>query len=201
MTTEAYDRLQDLAWRLSGKVKELERRNAELEATLARNIEGALKAKAEELRSIQHLSVFHSALRVANKVADELDALRSSSASGPAAQEKRCAVLDAYWKAQDLWSSQCFCFTSAPESLRREAHEVARDGFNAIEQLLSPLVAPWLRAEHEAAAKQAKDAKAAQGEEPRYCTCTANGIEIPAAHSADCRMRKPRRADEQERSE
>jgi len=49
MTTEAYDRLQDLAWRLSGKVKELERRNAELEATLARNIEGALKAKAEEL--------------------------------------------------------------------------------------------------------------------------------------------------------
>jgi hypothetical protein len=26
--------------------------------------------------------------------------------------------------------------------------------------------------------------------EPRYCTCAANGIELPTAHATDCRMRK-----------
>jgi hypothetical protein len=32
-------------------------------------------------------------------------------------------------------------------------------------------------------------------EEPRYCTCAANGIELPTAHAKDCRMSKPAREE------
>jgi hypothetical protein len=41
-------------------------------------------------------------------------------------------IVAAYEKAADEWCAQCFCFTSAPETLRRAAHEAAREGFGAI---------------------------------------------------------------------
>jgi hypothetical protein len=69
-------------------------------------------------------------------------------------------IVNAYQKAQELWSSQCFCFTSAPETVRRAAHEVARDGFNELAGILGPLARPVLDAEYRAAEAEAKKASA-----------------------------------------
>jgi hypothetical protein len=65
-------------------------------------------------------------------------------------------IVAAYEKAVDEWSAQCFCFTSAPEALRRNAHEAAREGFAAIRDILGPLARPILDAEYKAAEQQAK---------------------------------------------
>jgi hypothetical protein len=57
-------------------------------------------------------------------------------------------IVEAYQAAQDSWSAQCFCFTSAPESMRRDAHEVAREGFDRLVKILGPLARPILDAEY-----------------------------------------------------
>lgn len=104
--------------------------------------------------------------------ADELEALHADAAhtlqdAGGAREQ----LIAAYREAQDNWSAQCFCFTSAPEQLRRDAHQAARDGFNELVMLLGPIVRPWLQAEYkeaEAAAKAEKlHADAAHPRAPR----------------------------------
>jgi hypothetical protein len=75
-------------------------------------------------------------------------------------------IVAAYEKAVDEWSAQCFCFTSAPEALRRNAHEAAREGFAAIRDILGPLARPILDAEYKAAEQQAKSAALPRVPEP-----------------------------------
>jgi hypothetical protein len=76
-------------------------------------------------------------------------------------------IVAAYEKAADEWCAQCFCFTSAPETLRRAAHEAAREGFGAIRDILGPLARPILDAEYKAAEQQAKAAALPRAPEPR----------------------------------
>lgn len=83
----------------------------------------------------------------------QLGALAAARQELEAAQDACC---EAYTKAKDNWCAQCFCFTSAPESLRRDAHEVARDGFNTIAEVLGRVAIPIYRAEYRAAEAEAK---------------------------------------------
>lgn len=70
-------------------------------------------------------------------------------------------VADAYVLAQDLHSAQCFCFTSAPESLRRAAHEASRNGLNELIAKLGPIARPVLKAEYDEARRCAEAERAA----------------------------------------
>jgi hypothetical protein len=93
-----------------------------------------------------------------------LDAARTAPKKEPMPDVD--VVVKAYQEAQDYWSAQCFCFTSAPEQMRRDAHEQARDGFNAIVQILGPLARPVLAAEYKAARDAAKTDAALAGAAP-----------------------------------
>src|SRR3954469_6007397 len=89
----------------------------------------------------------------------ELFSLQQSLETAKGEREQwREHIVDAYYKAQSHWSAQCFCFTSAPESLRRGAHEAARDGFNELVQAIGPLARPIIDAEYKAAEAEAKSA-------------------------------------------
>jgi hypothetical protein len=74
-------------------------------------------------------------------------------------QDAQGKLVDAYWQAQDNWSAQCFDYTSMPEAMRRSAHEVARDGFNAIVSTLGPIVRPLLNAEYWQAVRESTKPK------------------------------------------
>lgn len=74
----------------------------------------------------------------------------------------RDIVVQAYTMAQDAHNAQCFCFTSAPEQLRRDAHSVARDGFNELARVLGPGARPILKAEYDEARKAAAAERASQ---------------------------------------
>jgi hypothetical protein len=94
------------------------------------------------------------------------DTPTGSPRSQPDGSERQDALIDAYWKAQDSWSAQCFCFTSAPETLRRDAHEAAREGFARLVELLGPIVRPWLNKEYWAAVRQAREEARASDARP-----------------------------------
>lgn len=81
--------------------------------------------------------------------------------TAPAAPMELDAVVDAYQKAKDNWCAQCFCFRSAPDAMRRSAHEAAREGFDVIYKVLWPIVGPVLKAEFEEASRLAKSTRAA----------------------------------------
>lgn len=91
--------------------------------------------------------------------------LQILSSGGAETPEKDAIVVAAYQKAQDNWSAQCFDFTSAPDSMKRTAHEVAREGFNEIVTLLGPLARPVLKAEYDEARKAAEAERAAKVQE------------------------------------
>ena len=119
-----------------------------------------LKDLAADLRSVTWLApVSASEMNTRDRwLADELDKtadrlLAVLSAPHETAYDE--VVMSAYQQAQDNWNAQCFCFTSAPESMRRTAHEVAREGFSEIVKTLGPLARPLLDAEYEAARKAA----------------------------------------------
>jgi hypothetical protein len=97
-----------------------------------------------------------------------------------AAQDALVAI---YEQAQNEWSGQCFCFTSAPESLRRAAHEAARDAFNAIVQTAGPIVRPIKNAEYELAAAVALVSPSIQKDED-VSTRTGELAEGPAPQHA-----------------
>lgn len=91
----------------------------------------------------------------------QLEAFKQDARDKGRDTEKRNEeLIAAYWLAQENWSAQCFCFTSAPESLRRNAHEAARDGFNEMVGKLGPIVRPMLNAEYWEAQRLAKAALA-----------------------------------------
>lgn len=77
-------------------------------------------------------------------------------------EEEIQTLIVIYQKANDLWCSQCYAYTFAPESLRRDAHETAREGFRELRDLLSPFVMPTLKAEY----REAEQAAAAEARAP-----------------------------------